>query len=164
MPTFSSHRVLARADAYLALNRRTCTVELLCGEQVDYILSEIYEDEMVTQVRGGAFAVTRPYPVRVGEAHEVMQYLPLHRDQVLHRHITPDSLYRPKLSLEGRTFRDMPAMSGKALLKFIASHEGSFYRTSDDSIMRTHRATRTGPKRILGVWKPISVDDFTQSA
>lgn len=164
MPVMARRRALAHADSYLVFNCRTCTVGLLGGPQVDYVLSELYEDGMVTQGRGGAFSVSRPYQVEVGMASEVVRYLPLHRDQRLHLHITPDALYRPLLSLEGRTFREMPVTNGKALLKFIGSHEGAFYRTLDDHLVRVHRASRTGPARILGKWKPLSAADFAQSA
>lgn len=154
MTTTLTRRTLAPADAYVVLNRRTAAVELICGEQADYILGAIYDDHQVQPVRGGAYVVTRPYPVRVGLAHEVLQYMPLHGDQNLHRHIGKDALYAPKLSLDGRVYRDMPRVSGKELLQFIARHEGRFHRTLDDYILRTHRVGRSGPSRILGMWKP----------
>lgn len=159
-----ARRGLAHAEAYIVLNRRTWIVELMGGPQVDYLLTDIYGDRMVKQLPGGEFAVSRPYPVAVGEAHEVLQYVPLHRDQQLFRHISPDALYRPYLSLEGRTFREMPVMNGKALLKYTTSHEGSFHRTLDGAILRTHRATRNGPPRILGKWKQLSAADFAATA
>ncbi|MDQ1041551.1 hypothetical protein QFZ75_008053 [Streptomyces sp. V3I8] len=153
-----SRRALAHAPSYIVLNRRTAAAELVCGGQVDYVLSEIYEDDQVEPLNGGAFAVTRAYPVKVGEAHEVVQYLPLHRDQRLHQHVRPDSTYAMKRSQEGRTFIDMPNGSGKDLLRFVQRHEGAFYRTVDDHILRLHK------RRILGIWQPVMAEAFAQAA
>jgi hypothetical protein len=143
MPVSALHyrRALAPAAAYVALNRRTGVVDLVCGEQADYVLSEIYTDQQVCQQSGGVFVVTT-------SGWEVIKYAPLHGDQVLHRHIAPDAEYDAKLSLDGKIFRDMPRTGGKDLLKFITRNEGRFHRLLDDCIMRTHKG------RILGMWRP----------
>ncbi|MFI0967112.1 hypothetical protein ACH4S8_37860 [Streptomyces sp. NPDC021080] len=160
----AGRRALAQAPAYLVLNRRTHTVQVLGGPQVDYLLTEVYEDGMVTQAPGGAFAVVRPYEVEVGDAHEVVQYLPLHRDQRLLQHISAGALYRPRRSRDGRTHYEEPVMDGKALLKFMPSQKGTFYRTRDDHIVLVQPVTRNGQPRIVGIWKPLSAADFAKSA
>jgi hypothetical protein len=140
-------------------------VQLVHGAQVDYALSEIYADHEVTPLTGGAYMVrpTPPRPLGVGEKASMLQYIPLHERQDLHRHITDTSAYDQKLSLEGLTFRNMPQASGKDVKKFVARHEGRFYRTADDCILRIHRVGR-GPWRLLGMWKPVTAAEMAQAA
>lgn len=143
-------RALAPAAAYIVLNSRTGIVDLVCGEQADYVLSEIYTDQQVRQEPGGVFVVTTE--------RDALRYAPLHGDQTLHRHITPDAVYDAKRSLEGRIFRNMPRTDGKDLLKFTTRHEGRFYRLLDDCIVRTHKG------RILGIWRPVRAEALAQAA
>lgn len=165
MARLPERRALARASAYLILDHRKATVQLVHGAQVDYALSEIYEDHEVTPLQGGAYMV-RPTPRRplgVGAKPPMLQYIPLHEQQDLHHHVSDAAVYDTRLSLEGLTFRTMPRTGGKDLRKFIYGHEGRFYRTADDCILRIHRVGR-GPWRLLGMWKPVEAPDMAQAA
>jgi hypothetical protein len=151
MALATHRRALAPADAYIVFNRSTGIVDLVCGEQADYVLSEIYDDQHVRPERGGVFVVTTG-------GWDVLKYMPLHGDQTLHRHIAPDAVFDTKLSRDGKMFRDMPRTEGRDLLKFITRHEGRFFRLLDDCILRTHKG------RILGIWRPVRAEALAQAA
>jgi hypothetical protein len=140
MTAIMTRRALARASAYLRVNRRTRDADIVPGTQADYVLTEIYTDQQVKPQPGGAFAVT-------DDDWTAIQYVPLHPNQDMRK--LADLYKHWAAPGNGMKFHEQEPMSGKALGVFIRRAPGVFYLTQSGEIAHLQRG------KIRNQFKPL---------
>ena len=145
----NGRRALATASAYLRVNHRTRAADIVPGSQVDYVLTEIYDDQQVKPQVGGAFAVT-------ADDWTVIQYVPLHPKQDLRQ--LADSYQHWAAPGDGMKFHVQKPMEGKALSVLIRRAPGVFHLTAAGEIAHIDRG------KIRNQYKPLTAADMAQAA
>lgn len=149
MPAKPTLPALAKASAYLRVNHRTKAAEVVHGAQVDYVLTQIYDDQQVKQQPGGGFVVT-------ADDWTVVQYVPLAAQQDMR--ILADGYKHWAAPGDGKKFHQQQDMPGKALGVFVRRVPGRCYVT------RAGEIAHLDGGRIRNQFKPLTADDMAQAA
>ena len=148
MTAIMNRRALAHASAYLRVDHVTKHAEVVHGAQVDYVLTEVYDDGQVKPQPGGGFAVVTD--------KTVVQYVPLARNQDLHR--LAEAYRHWAAPGDGRQFHQQKDMPGQALGVLVRRAPGRFYVT------RLGEIAHLDGGRIRNQFKPLTADDMAQAA
>jgi hypothetical protein len=140
---------LAKASAYLRVNHRTKHAEVVHGAQVNFVLTEVYEDQQVRQQPGGGFVVT-------ADDWTVIQYTPLAPEQDLRQ--LADSYKHWTAPGNGQKFHEQPHMEGKALQVLLRRQPGTFHVTRLGEIAHLYGG------RIRNQYKPLTAADMATAA
>lgn len=158
MTAIMNKPALAKASAYLRVNHRTKAAEVVHGAQVDYVLTEIYDDQQVKQQPGGGFVVVYETEPEDGEEPErnVVQYVPLAVQQDMRS--MADAYKHWAAPGDGKQFHQQQDMPGKALSVFVRRVPGRCYVT------RAGEIAHLDGGRIRNQFKPLTADDMAKAA
>ncbi|MEV7675078.1 hypothetical protein [Streptomyces sp. NPDC088752] len=140
--------VLAHAPGYLRVNQRTGAADIVNGAQVDWVLTEEYDDQQVKQVEGGGFVVT-------ATDWNVIRYIPLHKDQRVLGELA-DSYEHQAAPGDGKRFYLQKTMGGKELKARLVQAPGTFCRTRVGEIAYLEKG------RVRDIFRPAA--QFAQAA
>jgi hypothetical protein len=145
----TARRALATAGSYLRVNHRTRAADIVPGSQVDYVLTDIYDDHQVKPQAGGGFVVT-------ADDWTVIQYVPLHSKQDLRQ--LADAYKHWAAPGDGKKFHEQKPMDGKGLAVLIRRAPGAFYLTQSGEIAHLDRG------KIRNQYKPLAAADLAAAA
>ncbi|QDN94986.1 hypothetical protein FNV58_01240 (plasmid) [Streptomyces sp. RLB1-9] len=159
MTAIMNRRALATASAYLRLNPITRRAEIVHGSQVDFILTEVFEDDAVQQQAGGGFiTIEQPGDFEDSEIEEsvVTQYVPLAENQDMRQ--LAESYRHWAAPTGGKPIPQTQPMSGKGLSVLVRRAPGTFCLTRAGEVAHLVRG------RIVDQFKPLTAADMAQAA
>lgn len=133
----TAHRVLASCGAYLRLNMATGAADAVNGAQVDFLLTDVYQDQDVRPGRGGR------YQVVVGG--RTVRYAPIAGGCVEYA-----ELYEHSTCPDGRTSHAHGSVSGVKVRKAVVNAD-NVHTLTDGTIVRLARG------RCMETWTPSPV-------
>lgn len=155
----NGRRALATASAYLRLNHLTRRADIVNGAQVDYILTEVFDDDAVQQQAGGGFiTIEEPGDFEDSEIKEttVTQYVPLADNQDMRN--LAESYRHWAAPTGGKPIPQTQPMSGKGLSVLVRRAPGTFCLTRTGEVAHLLRG------RIVDQFKPLTAADMAQAA
>ncbi|WP_331762482.1 hypothetical protein OG612_45505 (plasmid) [Streptomyces sp. NBC_01527] len=137
MTVMKGQRAVLAAAAYLRIDLSTGLTDAVCGEQVDYVLVEVYLDDQVRAGAGGRYEVTH-------DEERTIRLAPL-----AGRRVPLADWYQHATQPDGRTSYPQAPVEGTQVRVQIAAARGEVHTLRDGTLVRVWRG------RCAETWTPL---------